>query len=84
MKEKQKELGRPLRLADTFSGSGCVGIALLKNIPDCFVTLSELDPKLKEQIELSLSLNDIPQVRFEVLTQNALSGLNPPYDAIVA
>jgi len=84
LKVKQEKLERPLRLADTFSGSGCVGIALLKNIPKCFVTLSELDPNLKPQIELSLAMNGIPQERFEVLSQSALTGLTLPYDALVA
>ena len=78
-------LGKPvLRLADTFSGSGCIGIALLKHLPNATVDLSEFDPKLTEQLRINVRLNDIDPKRAKCEQANALSALTGTYDAIFA
>jgi release factor glutamine methyltransferase len=74
----------PLRLADTFSGSGNVGIALLTNLPNATVDISELDPSLKAQIEISIKKNHIDPARARVITASGLDGLEGTYDAIFA
>ncbi len=74
----------PLRLADTFSGSGNVGIALLANLPQATVDISELDPNLKAQIEISIEKNHIDPARARVITASGLDGLVGTYDAIFA
>lgn len=79
-----KERNKPLRLADTFSGSGNVGVALLKHLPDATVDFSELDPHLKEQIQISCIKNDIDPSRYTITTASALDGLTGTYDAIFA
>lgn len=53
------EMAKPFRVLDLFSGSGNVGLAVLKNIPNSTVDFIEYDPKLKEQIEISLVKNKI-------------------------
>ncbi len=73
-----------VRLADTFSGAGNVGLALLVNLPHATVDISELDPSLKSQIELSLKKNEIVDNRARVITASALEGLSGTYDAIFA
>lgn len=82
--EELKGLGRPLRLADTFAGAGNVGLALLTELPEATVDISELDPNLAPQIEKNLSLNEIDPGRAQVLTASALEGLTGQYDAIFA
>lgn len=57
-----------LRCLDLFSGSGCVGLAVAKNIPEATVDFIELDPKLKEQIEISIVKNNIKKMRTRVIT----------------
>lgn len=78
-------LGKPtLRLADTFSGSGCIGVALLKHLPNATVDISEFDPKLTEQLRINVRLNGIDESRAKCWAGNALEGLTGTYDAIFA
>ncbi len=73
-----------LRLADTFSGSGCIGVALLKHLPNATVDLSEFDPKLTEQLRINVRLNTIDDARATCTQADALGGLTGTYDAIFA
>ena len=73
--EELKTKDAPLRLADTFSGAGNVGIALLKHLPNASVEFFELDPALKAQIEKSIEQNGIDRARTKVITASALDGL---------
>lgn len=73
-----------LRLADTFSGAGNVGVALLKHLPNATVDFSELDPNLKLQIEKNILINDIDPNRTRVITASDIQELTGKYDAIFA
>lgn len=73
-----------LRCLDLFSGSGCVGLAVLKNIPEATMDFIELDPKLKEQIEISIVKNNIKKLRTRVLTGDGWQGAAGSYDCIFA
>jgi release factor glutamine methyltransferase len=73
-----------LRCIDLFSGSGCVGLAVAKNIPEATVDFIELDPKLKEQIEISIAKNNIKKLRTRVLTGDTWEGAAGTYDCIFA
>lgn len=75
---------RPLRLADTFAGAGNVAVALLKHLPNASVDISELDPNLKEQIQINCDLNSIEPHRYSIITGSVLDGLAGTYDAIFA
>lgn len=74
----------PLRLADTFSGAGNVGIALLKHLPESRVDLSEFDATLIPQIEINVLLNGIDPDRTRIFAGDTLQGLTGSYDAIFA
>jgi len=73
--EELKTKDGSLRIADTFSGAGNVGIALLKYLPNASVEFFELDPKLKAQIEMSIERNGIDRARTKVINASALDGL---------
>lgn len=73
-----------LRCLDLFSGSGCVGLAILKNIPEATMDFIELDSKLKEQIEISITKNNIKKLRTRVLTGDTWEGAQGTYDCIFA
>lgn len=73
-----------LRTLDLFSGSGCVGLAIAKNIPEATVDFIELDPKLKRQIEISIMKNNIKKLRVRVLTGDTWQGAAGTYDCIFA
>jgi release factor glutamine methyltransferase len=79
-----KAKNKPLRLADTFSGAGNVGLALLTHLPSATVDISELDPALKKQIEINLEKNNIEKSRAQVIATSALEGLTGTYDGIFA
>ncbi len=73
-----------LRTLDLFSGSGCIGLAVLKNIPEATVDFIELDPKLKSGIENSIIRNNIKKLRTRVLTGDTWEGAAGTYDVICA
>ncbi|MFA6608415.1 MAG: methyltransferase [Candidatus Paceibacterota bacterium] len=73
-----------LRVLDLFSGSGNIGLAILKNIPESTVDMIELDPKLNEQIEISILRNNIKKTRTRVLTGDGFEGAVGLYDYIFA
>lgn len=73
-----------LRTLDLFSGSGCVGLAVLKNVPEATVDFIELDQKLKEQIEISVLKNNIKKTRARILTGDTWEGAQGTYDVIFA
>lgn len=79
-----REAPSVLRSLDLFSGSGNVGLALLKNIPDCTVDMIEFDPKLKQQIEISIEKNKIAGERVKVMTGDTWEGASGHYDIITA
>lgn len=74
---------KTLRLADTFSGSGCIGVALLKHLPNATVELSEFDPKLTEQLRINVRQNGVGD-RAVCAQADALGALSGTYDAIFA
>jgi release factor glutamine methyltransferase len=75
---------KTLRLADTYSGSGCIGVALLKHLPYATADISELDPKLTEQLKLNVRFNGIDESRARCFAADGLEGLTGEYDAIFA
>ncbi len=73
------------RILDIFAGSGCIGIAVLKNIKDSFVDFIDIDKRAIEQIEINLSLNKILKSRYKIYKSNLFEKLqNKKYDFIFA
>jgi release factor glutamine methyltransferase len=73
-----------LRVLDLFSGSGNVGLAVAKNIPEATVDFIELDQKLTPGIENSILRNNIKKLRTRVLTGDTWEGVGGFYDVIFA
>lgn len=63
---------RPVRVLDLFAGSGCVGLAVLKNISNSQVTFVEIDKRSKNQIEISLDRNKIDRGRSEIIIEDCV------------
>ena len=80
---------KKLSILDLFSGSGCVGVALLKNIPDCTVDFGEKDTELVLQIQKNITDNIENTNRDHVYETDVFSNIpskkynyifaNPPY-----
>ncbi|MCD6148521.1 HemK family protein methyltransferase [bacterium] len=83
-------LSRRLKILDIFSGSGCIGIAVLKNVKNSFVDFVDFDRRAIEQIKANLELNGISD-HYQIIRSNLFEKLkgrrydfilaNPPYVA---
>jgi len=81
-----------VRVLDVFAGTGCIGIAVLKNIKNSQVDFVENSKEATEQIKINLKLNKIEQKRYEIFQSNLFEKLkkrrynfifaNPPYVAL--
>jgi release factor glutamine methyltransferase len=78
------ELPKAIRVLDLFSGSGCIGIALLRNILGSTCDFIEYNSTLLPQIKLSLTKNNIEQNRASVITGDIWEGATGMYDIITA
>ncbi len=78
-KEKKK-----LKILDLFSGTGCIGIAILKNIKNSLVDFGDIDNGALEQIEINLKLNKINPKRTRIIKTDIFSKIQGKYDLILA
>ena len=78
-----------LRVLDMFAGSGCCGIAVLKNVPNSYCDFVDIDDNCLKQIRFNLKLNNIDKKRYKVIKSNIfekllVSDTNNKYDLILA
>lgn len=73
-----------IRCLDVFSGSGCIGIAVLKHIPQAYVDFAEQEKKFLPQIQRNLKKNKISKKRFLVFQSDIFSKVSLQYDYIFA
>ena len=78
------ENNKSIKCLDLFSGSGCVGLSILKNIEESICDFGEIDDNFIEQIKINIKINDINSNRCKVLKTNIFSGINDKYDVILA
>jgi HemK-like putative methylase len=81
-----------IRTLDIFAGSGCIGIAILKNIKNSFVDFVDVSKGAIEQIRINLRLNKIGKRRYKIFQSNLFEKIkgkrydfifsNPPYVAL--
>jgi release factor glutamine methyltransferase len=81
-----------IRALDIFAGSGCIGIAILKNIKNSFVDFVDVSKEAIEQIKINLRLNKIGKRRYKIFHSNLFEKIkgkkynfifaNPPYVAL--
>lgn len=72
------------KIADIFSGSGCIGIAVLKNVKNTQVDFFELNKKLIKQIKINLQINKISVSRYRIFQGDAIKKLKSQYNFILA
>lgn len=78
------EMHGQLRVLDLFSGSGCVGIAVLTHAPTATVTFGEFDTKHIPTIEKNLRENKISPDRARIVQTDVYSAIDGTYDFILA
>lgn len=69
---------------DLCAGSGCIGTAVLSHVPHARVDFGEVDTHLLKQIQYNLSINDIPQQRYSLLSSDLFADITDTYDFILA
>ncbi|MFA5232673.1 MAG: HemK family protein methyltransferase [Candidatus Paceibacterota bacterium] len=69
---------------DLFSGSGCVGLAVLKNIEEAFCDFGEKEDSFLEQIEINLEINGIAKEKYNIIKTDVFSNIGKQYDFILA
>ncbi|MDO8584582.1 MAG: HemK/PrmC family methyltransferase [bacterium] len=75
---------KSLRVLDIFSGSGCIGIAILKHLPKSHVDFADIDPLVLRGIKISARKNRIPPSRYHLIPSDILKNTRGVYNAIVA
>ena len=81
--EEWKDKGS-LKALDAYAGSGNIGIALLKHLPESHVTFNEIDEQLMPQIACSIELNDIDPKRAVLIAGDSLQKIEGTFDVICA
>ncbi len=83
-KTLKKDKRKKIKCLDLFSGSGCIGIAILKQIPHSYVDFADIEPKFLRQILHNLRLNNITKERFGIIKSNIFCDIKSKYNYILA
>jgi release factor glutamine methyltransferase len=81
---KEIKKRRKTKVLDIFSGSGAMGIAVLKNVKNAKVDFGEYEPDLVKQIKLNLHFNKTPLKRYKVFRSDVFKNIKGKYDFILA
>ncbi len=72
------------RVLDLFSGSGCIGLAVLTHVRDAHVTFGEFDAAHIPTIEKNLKENNIDPTRARVIQTDVYSNIEGVFNFILA
>lgn len=73
-----------LRVLDLFSGSGAVGLAVLKHVPQARVDFADIEPRYGKGVRKSARRNNIPAKKIRTITSDVFSNIRGKYDYILA
>jgi len=77
-----KEIKKGSKCLDLFSGSGCIGVSVLKNVEETFCDFGEIDKNLLKQIEINLK--GFEKERYNIIETDVFSNIKEKYDFILA
>ena len=84
IEEIKKKSQTKIKVLDIFSGSGCIGVALLKNVPSLLCDFSDIERNNVKQIKINLKINKINKKRFKVIQSDIFEKIKSKYDFILA
>ncbi len=73
-----------LRIIDIFSGSGCIGVAILKRVKNAEVVFADSEQNCVEQIEINCKINKINPDRYKIIQSDVFDKVVGKFDYIVA
>jgi release factor glutamine methyltransferase len=73
-----------LRILDLCAGSGCIGVAIAKAVPDAIVDFSEIDEKHTDTIRRNLEENHIEAGQTHIYHSNLFEAFSGTYQYIVS
>lgn len=81
-----KEIGnrKDVKVLDIFSGSGAIGIAVLKNCKNARVDFGEYEPDLVKQITFNIKLNKLEKRKSKVFKSDVFKNIKGKYNFILA
>lgn len=84
VKKAIKEIKEGSECLDLFSGSGCIGLAILKNVNNSVCDFGDVEEDFLKGIEKSAEKNNISRKRFNLIKTDVFSNINKKYDYILA
>lgn len=84
IKDIKKETKKTIKCLDIFSGSGCIGVTLLKHLSNSKVDFAEKDTKFLKQILKNLKTNQVDNSRSNLIKSDIFSNISGKYDFIFA
>jgi release factor glutamine methyltransferase len=69
---------------DIFSGSGCIGVVILKKRKGLLCDFADIDKKAIEQIKINCQLNKIKRKRYKIIRSDIFKKIKGKYDYIFA
>lgn len=83
IKSAAEAVERPIKVLDLCAGSGCIGVAVLKAVPNTEVDFVELETKHHLTITKNLQHNNIKTDRTNILGGDLFTEVNGTYDFIL-
>jgi len=84
IKEIKKDKKEKLACLDLFAGSGCIGLAVLKNDENASCDFGDIDSKNIKQVKINLKLNDFDDRKARAIKTDVFSNIKIKYDYILA
>jgi len=75
---------KQFKALDVFSGSGCIGISVLKNVKNSLCDFADKDKKSVEQIKINCELNKINKKKYKIFSSDIFANIKGQYDYIFA
>lgn len=73
-----------IRCLDVFSGSGCVGVAILAKTPVLLCDIADSQPRCLKQARINCKINNVSSKRFRVVKSDIFNNIKKKYDYIFA